>query len=66
MPLLICDNCLEVGCHRYLNKNELNFAVNGQYFSDGPIFSNIPDEVALSVSLWNVGNAVEILQYNKL
>eukprot|EP01084_Bolivina_argentea_P284353 487320_1 len=47
-----------------LDKSELNFAINGQYFSDGPIFSNIPKEVALAVSLWVAGNSVEILQYN--
>eukprot|EP00483_Globobulimina_turgida_P008987 UN09005 len=49
-----------------LNQRILNFAINGQYLSDIPIFKNIPKEVAIAASLWTSGNSVEILQYTRL
>eukprot|EP01083_Nonionella_stella_P138463 421341_1 len=49
-----------------LNKNVLNFEVNGHPFSDGPIFENIPNQVALAVSLWKTDNSVDIIQYQRV
>eukprot|EP00483_Globobulimina_turgida_P009326 UN09345 len=46
-----------------LNNNVLNWAINGQYLSANDIAFNIPNQVAVAASLWNVGDCVEIIQH---
>ena len=45
-----------------LNKKTLNWAVNGQYISNDDFCSNIPNQIAIAVSLWRVNQCVEIIQ----